>query len=63
VTDAPQALDGVFINCPFDPAYRPMFDAVVLAVLAYGHRTCRRNVREGSCTTRRRGSEKNGSLV
>lgn len=23
---------GVFINCPFDAAYRPMFDAVVFAV-------------------------------
>jgi len=25
---------GVFINCPFDPAYRQMFDAIVFAVLA-----------------------------
>ncbi len=28
---------GVFINCPFDPAYRPMFDAIVFAVMACGH--------------------------
>lgn len=27
---------GVFINCPFDPAYRPMFDAIVFAVLVCG---------------------------
>ena len=25
---------GVFINCPFDAAYRPMFDAIVFAVIA-----------------------------
>ena len=24
--------DNVFINCPFDPAYRPLFDAIVFAV-------------------------------
>ena len=24
--------DNVFINCPFDPAYKPLFDAVVFAV-------------------------------
>lgn len=29
---------GVFINCPFDDAYRPVFDAVVFAVLACEHK-------------------------
>ena len=24
--------DNVFINCPFDPAYKPLFDATVFAV-------------------------------
>ena len=28
---------SVFINCPFDPAYQPMFDATVFAVMACGH--------------------------
>ncbi len=27
---------GVFINCPFDRAYKPMFDATIFAVLACG---------------------------
>lgn len=27
---------GVFINCPFDDAYRPMFDAIVFAVSVCG---------------------------
>ena len=27
---------GVFINCPFDAAYKPMFDAIVFAVLVCG---------------------------
>lgn len=27
---------SVFINCPFDVAYRPMFDAIVFTVLACG---------------------------
>ena len=27
---------GVFINCPFDPTYRPIFDAIVFAVSACG---------------------------
>jgi hypothetical protein len=29
---------GVFINCPFDPQYRPLFEAVVFAILACGFR-------------------------
>lgn len=28
---------GVFINCPFDPSYRPLFEAIVFAVLACSH--------------------------
>ena len=24
--------DNVFINCPFDSAYKPLFDAIVFAV-------------------------------
>ena len=28
--------DNVFINCPFDPAYKPLFDATVFAVPDYG---------------------------
>lgn len=28
--------DGVFINCPFDDSYRPLFQAVVFAVHACG---------------------------
>jgi hypothetical protein len=32
----PQHDDHAFINCPFDEAYRPMFDAVVFAVHACG---------------------------
>lgn len=27
---------GVFINCPFDAAYRPLFDAIVFAVIYCG---------------------------
>jgi hypothetical protein len=27
---------GVFINCPFDPAYRPLFDAIVFVVFVCG---------------------------
>jgi hypothetical protein len=27
---------GVFINCPFDTAYQPLFDAIVFAVLVCG---------------------------
>lgn len=27
---------GVFINCPFDAAYRPLFDAIVLVVFVCG---------------------------
>ena len=30
--------DGVFINCPFDLAYRPIFDAIVFTVIACGLR-------------------------
>lgn len=26
----------VFINCPFDPGYRPIFDATVFSVYALG---------------------------
>lgn len=29
---------SVFLNCPFDSAYRPLFDAVVFCVLACGFR-------------------------
>jgi hypothetical protein len=29
---------GVFINCPFDDAYRPIFDAIVFAILACEYR-------------------------
>jgi hypothetical protein len=28
--------DNVFVNCPFDAAYLPIFDAVIFAVLACG---------------------------
>ena len=28
--------DNVFVNCPFDEGYRPMFDAIVFAVHACG---------------------------
>ena len=28
--------DNVFINCPFDPVYKPLFDAIVFAVYACG---------------------------
>lgn len=38
-TGSPLGYDGnVFINCPFDAAYRPIFDALVFAVLACGLR-------------------------
>ena len=30
------AQTSVFINCPFDSAYRPLFDSIVLAVVACG---------------------------
>lgn len=30
------AASAVFINCPFDPSYRPIFDAIVFAVIALG---------------------------
>ena len=30
------AVSAVFINCPFDPSYRPVFDAIVFAVMALG---------------------------
>lgn len=30
------AAPAVFINCPFDPSYRPLFDAIVFAVMALG---------------------------
>jgi len=30
--------DNVFINCPFDPAYKPMFDAIVFAIFDCGFR-------------------------
>ena len=29
---SPYYNDNVFINCPFDPAYKPLFDAMVFAV-------------------------------
>ena len=30
--ESPHYNDNVFINCPFDPAYKPLFDAMVFAV-------------------------------
>jgi hypothetical protein len=33
---SPSAAPAVFINCPFDPSYRPLFDAIVFAVMALG---------------------------
>lgn len=33
---SPHYNDNVFINCPFDPAYKPLFDAMVFAVLDCG---------------------------
>jgi hypothetical protein len=30
------AAPAVFINCPFDPSYRPLFDSIVFAVMALG---------------------------
>jgi hypothetical protein len=36
--------DDVFINCPFDSAYAPMFDALVFAVFGCGFRA--RSARE-----------------
>lgn len=33
-----QSNDDVFINCPFDEAYRPMFQAIVFAIYACGFR-------------------------
>jgi hypothetical protein len=30
------AAPAVFINCPFDPSYRSLFDAIVFAVMALG---------------------------
>ena len=32
----PSAAPAVFINCPFDPSYRRLFDAIVFAVMALG---------------------------
>jgi hypothetical protein len=28
--------NSVFVNCPFDPAYRPLFEAVVFATYDCG---------------------------
>jgi hypothetical protein len=42
----------VFINCPFDPAYRPMLDAVVFAVLVCGFTPCSALEIVGSDSTR-----------
>jgi hypothetical protein len=33
---SPSAAPAVFINCPFDRSYRPLFDAIVFAVMALG---------------------------
>src|ERR1039457_427072 len=30
------SVTAVFINCPFDASYRPLFDAIVFAVMALG---------------------------
>lgn len=30
------AAPSVFINCPFDPSYRKVFEAIVFAVCALG---------------------------
>jgi hypothetical protein len=46
---------NVFINCPFDPGYTPIFEAVVFAVNAAGFRLdsseigCTRSSKIGSC--------------
>ena len=29
---------SVFVNCPFDDAYKPMFEAIVFAVFDCGYR-------------------------
>lgn len=36
MTDADRG--SIFVNCPFDEAYRPLFDAVVFAITACGYR-------------------------
>lgn len=33
---SPPTTPAVFINCPFDSSYRPIFDAIVFAVMALG---------------------------
>jgi hypothetical protein len=33
----PAYADSVFINCPFDPDYRPIFDALVFVVHDCGY--------------------------
>jgi hypothetical protein len=35
-SDPPDADKSVFINCPFDPEFQPLFDAVILATVACG---------------------------
>ena len=35
---SPARARDVFVNCPFDPAYQPLFDAVVFTVIACGYR-------------------------
>src|SRR6188508_2187931 len=34
VRAAPDPARSVFINCPFDPEYRPLFDAIVFATVS-----------------------------
>jgi hypothetical protein len=36
----PTQAPAVFINCPFDPSYRKIFDAIVFAVCALGFEPC-----------------------
>lgn len=51
MTIGPSSPDDVFINCPFDAAYAPFFDALVFAVIACGFRArSAREVEDGSQT-------------
>ncbi len=44
--------DRVFINCPFDPKYRPLFEAIVFAVAHCGFEPCSALEAAGSGTAR-----------
>lgn len=40
---------GVFINCPFDKTYKPLFDSLVFATIYCGYRArCAREIDDGS---------------